>query len=302
MDLKQFRYELERRGISENDVPSALLKEGKMKMSLEDGLPVYKKALEKVTLGGTVGALGGLMLADHLKMKRSVPLGLVGMGVGALGAGYLHNKDYVKNGRYRGMLRDEYLKSLSDLNPKGTRWMPESSEGKRWIPEEDEDQKTRTISRKQSLTSMRDAAIRLASTKTGKIIIGGAALATIAMIAKPIVVEQLKKMNTQSIDTSNYRYSDDASKVSQCSSRFNDFLTSNNPIGQANRFRYNDMEKLYLETLDAIERSSDQPMADKKYLTTMWEGIFALYQANDSLGKMDNAMRVNPSRRSIYSL
>lgn len=313
MDLKTFKYELERRGINEREVPHYLMRDGKMKAPMDDFFPMAKDAASNIVNGAVLGATGGLMLNDRLNLRREIPMALSGMIVGGMGGGLYHKYKFEKNGRMRGIYRDRFLKERdtfdsmqSDMTHRGDVKMPVNSPGERWIPEEDEDQETRKISKKFSGGihqggTWKETAIKLAKSTPGKIIIGGALLFSLAALGKPLIVNKIRSMNTQSIDTSGYRYSDDASMVSRCCSRFSDFLTQKDSLRAASKFKYDDMEKIYLDTLDAIERSSPEPFADKRYLETMWQAIYSIYQSQDAIGRLDQQMRVNPNSNSMFT-
>lgn len=313
MDLKTFKYELEKRGIPEKGVPHYLLKEGRMKIPIDDAYPIAVESLKHVTRGALLGAAGGLALQDLLKLKGDENTYSVGgLVVGSYLGGKRYRDKFNKNGRMRGMYRDKYLQELdavnaqSDMTHTGDVKMPSYSPGERWIPEEDKEQETRKVSKRfsgynQQVGSWGERAKALATSTFGKVVIAGGTMYTLYKLLSPLVLKKLKSMNTQSIDTSGYRYSDDAAQVSKCASRFSDFLTQKDVVQATVKFRYEDMEKVYLDTMEAIERSSPEPYADKKYLETMWQAIFSIYQSQDAIGRLDQQMRVNPNSKSMFT-
>ena len=311
MDLEQFKYELDRRGISQKDVPRHLMTEGRIATPLSDALPVFQNATKKVLTGATLGTAGSLLLGDKLKVKNPVPLALGGMALGGAIGGYLHNKEYIKNGRMRGIYRDKYLGLQSDMSKvQGETKLPVDERGETKVPERSQemgsmrpqrhfDGEVRKISKSQSNTWSELKSIM--TSKWGKIILTGTALATIAAIAKPRIITSLKSMNTKQIDFSNYTYSDDANKVQKCISRFSDFL-SNDPVKQAAKFRYPDMERIYLDALESIDRSSPNREVDSVYLETYWHAIYACYNASLSKSQLDSNLRLDPNHKSLMSI
>ena len=301
MDLEQFKYELDRRGISQKDVPRHLMTEGRIATPLSDALPVFQNATKKVLTGATLGTAGSLFLGDKLKVKNPVPLALGGMALGGAIGGYLHNKEYIKNGRMRGIYRDKYLGLQSDMSKvQGETKLPVDERGETKVPKESTKLgEVRKISKSQSNTWSELKGIMMS--KWGKIILTGTALATIAAIAKPRIITSLKSMNTKQIDFSNYTYSDDANKVQKCISRFSDFL-SNDPVKQAAKFRYPDMERIYLDALESIDRSSPNREVDSAYLETYWHAIYACYNASLSKSQLDSNLRLDPNHKSLMSI
>lgn len=293
MDLKQFKLELERRGISENEVPQYLMKDGKMMTPASDALPVFKNALRHVTTGATIGAAGSMYLGDKLGFKKPTQLALGGMALGGAIGGYIHNRKYIQNGRMRGIYRDQFLNQYSDMSKDSSKVkLPESEdEGEVKLPEVTSRYgEVRKISRTHSFKEIGD----LARSKWGKVIIGATALATIAAIATPKIRMEFRRMNTMQIDVSGYRLTDDANTVQRCVSRFSDFFHKN-PLQSTLKYRYEDMEKVYLDALDAIDRSSPNQEADRGYLKAYWDTIYSLYNSSNEWQKLDNYARLNPN-------